>query len=51
MSSGDSIKLDLELFHEQCDKDEAFFRTSLTDPDFPFEEVIKPMPQSVIEKT
>jgi len=51
MSSGESIKLNLELFHEQCDKDEAFFRTSLTDPNSPFDEVIKPMSQSVIEKT
>jgi len=51
MGSGESIKLDLELFREQCDKDEAFFRTSLTDPNSPFYEAIKPMSESVIERT
>jgi len=51
MNSGKSIKLDLEVFHEQCDKDEAFFITSLTDPNSPFDEAIKPMSKSVIEKS
>ena len=51
MNSGESIKLDMELFHEQCDKDEDFFKTSLTDPNVPFDEAIKPMSKTVIEKT
>ena len=49
MNSGESIKLDWEIFQEQLNKDEDFFKTSLTSPSGPFDEAIKPMDKSVIE--
>ncbi len=48
MDSGESIKLDWELFQEQLNKDEDFFKNSLTNSTAPFDEAIKPMEQSVI---
>ena len=50
MGSGESIKLDWKIFQEQLNKDEDFFKTSLTSPSGPFDEAIKPMEQSVIER-
>jgi len=50
MGTGDSINLDFELFYEECDKDEDYFKTFLTDPDYPFKDVLKPMSKSVIKK-
>jgi len=50
MNSGESIKLDWKIFQEQLTKDEEFFKTSLTNPTGTFDEAIKPLDQSVIEK-
>ncbi len=50
MGSGDSIRLDWELFYEQLNKGENFFKTSLTSSSDPFGEAIKPMDGSVIVK-
>jgi len=50
MSSGESIKLDWEIFQEQLNKDEDFFKTSLTSSSGPFDEALKTMERSVIER-
>jgi len=50
MGSGESIKLDWEVFQEQLNKDEEFFKNSLTNASAPFDEAMKPMDQSVIKR-